>query len=46
VHIEEGDEPSLQRGKIQLQSEYAEAYYRDMQIQSIKKLPKQFEKYF
>ena len=32
VHIAEGDEPSLQRGKIQLQSEYAEAYYKDIQI--------------
>ena len=46
VHIAENDEPSLQRGKIQLQSEYAEAYYRDIQIQSIKNLPKQYSKYF
>jgi len=46
VHIAEGDEPSLQRGKIQLQSEYAEAYYRELQIQLIKNLPKQYSKYF
>ena len=46
VHIAENDEPSLQRGKIQLQSEYAESYYRDIQIQSIKSLPKQYSKYF
>ena len=46
VHIAENDEPSLQRGKIQLQSEYAEAYYTDIQIQSIKSLPKQYSKYF
>ncbi len=46
VHIAEGDEPSLQRGKIQLQSEYAEAYYKDIQIQPIKSLPKQYAKYF
>ncbi|MBK5272111.1 MAG: DUF1080 domain-containing protein [Bacteroidia bacterium] len=46
VHNAEGDEPSLQRGKIQLQSEYAEAYYKDIQIQSIKSLPKQYAKYF
>jgi len=36
----------LQRGKIQLQSEYAEAYYRELQIQLIKNLPKQYSKYF
>ena len=46
IHIAEGDEPSLQRGRIQLQSEYAEAYYRDIQIQPIKSLPKQYAKYF
>ena len=46
VHIAEGDEPSLQRGKIQLQSEYAEAYYKGMQIETIKNLPKQYAKYF
>ncbi|HLG40564.1 MAG TPA: DUF1080 domain-containing protein [Chitinophagaceae bacterium] len=46
VHIAENDEPSLQRGKIQLQSEYAEAYYKDIQIQLIKNLPKQYAKYF
>ena len=46
VHIAEKDEPSLQRGKIQLQSEYAEAYYKDIQIQPIKTLPKQYAKYF
>ena len=46
VHIAEDDEPSLQRGKIQLQSEYAEAYYKDIQIQPIKSLPKQYAKYF
>jgi hypothetical protein len=28
VHIAEGDEPSLQKGKIQLQSEYAGAYMK------------------
>jgi hypothetical protein len=46
IHIGEGDEPSLQRGKIQLQSEYAEAYYKEIQIQTIKALPKEYTKYF
>ena len=46
IHIADGDEPSLQRGKIQIQSEYAEAYYKDIQIRSIKALPKQYAKYF
>jgi hypothetical protein len=46
VHIADEDEPSLQRGKIQLQSEYAEAYYKDIEIQPIKNLPKQYAKYF
>ena len=46
IHIADGDEPSLQRGKIQLQSEYAEGYYKDIKIQSIAGLPKQYAKYF
>jgi len=46
IHIADDDEPSLQRGKIQIQSEYAEAYYKDIQIQPIKSLPKQYLKYF
>lgn len=46
IRIAEGDEPSLQRGKIQIQSEYAEAYYKGIQIQPIKSLPRQYLKYF
>jgi hypothetical protein len=46
IHIADGDEPSLQRGKIQLQSEYAEGFYKDIQIQSIPGLAKQYSKYF
>lgn len=46
IQIAEGDEPSLQKGYIQVQSEYAEAYYTDMQIQNISELPKEYAKYF
>ncbi len=39
-----GEELTLTKGKIQLQSEGAEAYYKDIQIRSISKFPKKYKK--
>jgi len=36
----------LVRGKIQLQSEAAEVFYREIQIKNLDKLPAQYESYF
>ncbi|MDE5417334.1 DUF1080 domain-containing protein [Labilibaculum sp. DW002] len=40
----DGKELPLTKGKIQLQCEGAEAYYKDVQIKSIKRFPKNFKK--
>ncbi len=39
-----GEEITLTKGKIQLQSEGAEAYYKDIQIKSIKMFPKEYKR--
>jgi hypothetical protein len=36
----------LTHGKIQLQSESAEVYYKDIQIQQITSMPAQYAAYF
>ncbi len=41
-HMENGEEIPLSRGKIQLQSEAAEIFYRDIKIRSIDKIPDSF----
>jgi hypothetical protein len=33
-------------GKLQIQSESAEVFYRDIEIRSIPKMPKEYERYF
>ncbi|MEO6674093.1 MAG: family 16 glycoside hydrolase [Ginsengibacter sp.] len=45
-YFENGKFFPLTKGKIQLQSEGAEVFYKDIQIQNISKLPDEFEKYF
>jgi len=40
-YIEDGNEEPLSKGKIQLQSEGAEIYYRNIQIRPIKELPEE-----
>ena len=40
----EGEIVPLTRGKIQIQSEAAEVYYKNIQIKSIKKLPRKFKR--
>jgi len=39
-----GEEIELTKGKIQLQSEGAEAYYKDIEIKTIKRFPKYLKK--
>ena len=40
----DGKEFPLVKGKIQLQCEGAEAYYKDVQIKSIKGFPKKYKR--
>ncbi len=41
---EEGEIVPLTKGRIQIQSEAAEVFYKNIQIKSIKKLPRKFKK--
>ncbi len=41
-----GKERPLTKGKIQIQSEGAEVFYREIKVKSIKKLPVKYSKYF
>jgi hypothetical protein len=45
-HISNGRQQPLNKGKIQLQSEGAEVFYRDIMIKPIKRIPKEFESLF
>ncbi|HEU4602359.1 MAG TPA: family 16 glycoside hydrolase, partial [Steroidobacteraceae bacterium] len=45
-HEVDGQLKPLLRGKIQLQSEAAEVFFKDVQIQAIDSMPKQYAKYF
>ncbi|MCC9135101.1 DUF1080 domain-containing protein [Pontibacter silvestris] len=45
-YMDNGKPVPLTRGKIQLQSEAAEVYYKDVKIKSIKELPKSYASYF
>lgn len=45
-HTMNGQRQPLSKGKIQLQSEGAEVYYREIMIKPIKRLPKEFESLF
>ncbi|MDW7692224.1 DUF1080 domain-containing protein [Flammeovirgaceae bacterium SG7u.111] len=39
-----GEEIPLSKGKLQFQSEAAEAYYKNIEIKSVKKFPKEYQK--
>ena len=45
-YSDSGVEKPLIKGKIQIQSEAAEAYYKDIVISSIDKLPVEYTSYF
>lgn len=45
-YVEEGKIIPLIKGKIQLQSEAAEVYYKEIKIQNLESLPANYSKYF
>jgi Domain of Unknown Function (DUF1080) len=45
-YVDQGKSIPLLKGKIQLQSEGAEVYYKDIDIRSIKALPAEYASYF
>jgi len=45
-YVENGKKVPLQKGKIQLQSEAAEVFYKDIKIKEIKALPKDYQAFF
>jgi hypothetical protein len=45
-YVSEGESTPLTRGKIQIQSEAAEVFFKDIRIKSISALPEEYSKYF
>jgi hypothetical protein len=43
AYVDRGQEFPLTKGKVQIQSEGAEIFYKNIQITEIKKLPKNLE---
>jgi hypothetical protein len=45
-YIDNGQAVPLTRGKLQLQSEAAEVFYKDIKIRSLQALPEKYQSYF
>jgi hypothetical protein len=45
MYVQDGKAYSLTKGKIQLQSEAAEVYYKDIQIKNLESMPKEMKFY-
>ena len=45
-YIDDGTEVPLQKGKIQIQCEAAEVFYKDIEITSLESLPAEYAKYY
>ena len=45
-YVENGTSIPMTKGKIQLQSEAAEVYYKDIKIRNLKTLPEEYTQYF
>ncbi|MCA1761157.1 MAG: DUF1080 domain-containing protein [Bacteroidales bacterium] len=45
-YVEDGKEIPLEKGRIQLQSEAAELYYKNIEIRELESLPEKYAKYF
>ncbi len=45
-HIKDGKAIPMNKGKIQLQSEAAEVYYKDIRIRNLESLPDKYSQYF
>ena len=44
--LKNGETKPLVEGKIQLQSEAGEVFYKDIEIKKIKELPTEYQQYF
>jgi len=45
-YVEDGKTLPLAKGKIQIQSEAAEVYYKDIKIRNLQSLPDEYSQYF
>ena len=45
-YVKDGHKIPLEKGKIQLQSEAAEVFYKDIEIRNLKSLPAQYAQYY
>jgi len=45
-YIKDGNKIALEKGKIQLQSEAAEVYYKDIEIRKLESLPEEYAAYY
>ena len=45
-YVEDGKKIPLEKGKIQLQSESVELYYKNIEIRELKSLPEKYARYF
>ena len=45
-YVEDGKKVPMNKGKIQLQSEAAEVFYKNIKIQKLESLPNQYEQYY
>jgi hypothetical protein len=45
-YIKDGETLPLDKGKIQLQSEAAEVFYKEIEIRELEEMPEYFARYF
>ncbi len=45
-YVKDGESIPMNKGKIQLQSEAAEVFYKDIEIRNLESLPAEFVKYY
>ena len=45
-YVKEGTKYPMNKGKIQIQSEAAEVYFKNIQIRIIEALPKEYQAYY
>ena len=45
-YVEDGRKVPMNKGKIQLQSEAAEVFYKNIKIKKLEALPKQYQQYY
>jgi hypothetical protein len=45
-YVEDGKKAPMNKGKIQLQSEAAEVFYKDIKIKKLETLPKEYQQYY